>query len=129
MGDPVRAADVAERPASAPVCRHCGTDLKSSKFCPECGKPAAVEKRFCGECGVALETDVKFCGECGWKVKSCGMKPAALLLVFAACASAQLREIPEVLKSPGKLLPCQVVVPKAALKVDSPPAPPCAKPE
>lgn len=64
-----QASDVAERPPSTPVCRHCGADVRTAKFCPECGQPTAAAKQPCGGCGAALEPGVKFCGECGWKVK------------------------------------------------------------
>jgi hypothetical protein len=54
--------------ASKTLCGHCGADVGSAKFCPECGKPAAVKApAFCPNCG-AKASGGKFCGECGTKM-------------------------------------------------------------
>jgi hypothetical protein len=55
------------QPAKTP-CGHCGADMGTSKFCPECGKPAAhAGPAFCPQCG-AKSNGGKFCGECGGKM-------------------------------------------------------------
>lgn len=65
----LRAADASPAAPSTPVCRHCGADLGSAKFCPECGKPTAVQKRFCPQCGEQVAPNAKFCGGCGTPMK------------------------------------------------------------
>jgi membrane protease subunit (stomatin/prohibitin family) len=50
------------------LCGSCGADVGQAKFCPECGKAAAVKAApaFCPGCG-ARSTGSKFCGNCGAK--------------------------------------------------------------
>lgn len=52
------------------------------------------------------------------------MKPAAIFFSFALCATAQLRELPEVLKNPGKLQPWHNLMAKHQVKLETPPDPP-----
>jgi hypothetical protein len=54
--------------AAKTLCGHCGADIGTAKFCPECGKPAAkAGPAFCPQCG-AKSNGGKFCGECGGKM-------------------------------------------------------------
>ena len=49
------------------VCKYCGVDNNSaSKFCKECGRILAKEKR-CSQCQSIIEPDTKFCPHCGNK--------------------------------------------------------------
>jgi hypothetical protein len=53
---------------SKKLCAHCGAEVGDSKFCPECGKPAAVALPIhCPQCG-AEATGGKFCRNCGSKL-------------------------------------------------------------
>jgi O-acetyl-ADP-ribose deacetylase (regulator of RNase III) len=54
--------------AAKTLCAHCGADVGSAKFCPECGKPVAkAGPAFCPQCGEKA-TGSKFCGNCGSKM-------------------------------------------------------------
>lgn len=66
----MKAPDVGERPASTPVCGHCGADIDgAAKFCGQCGKPnKPPAAKFCTQCGHQPKGDVKFCPECGSKM-------------------------------------------------------------
>ncbi|HLJ50903.1 MAG TPA: zinc-ribbon domain-containing protein [Bryobacteraceae bacterium] len=48
------------------LCKDCGANVGSAKFCPECGKPVQKGPTFCPQCG-AKSTGAKFCGDCGHK--------------------------------------------------------------
>jgi hypothetical protein len=64
------AAPLAATNTQAPktLCGHCGADVGTAKFCPECGKPVAkAGPAFCPQCG-AKSNGGKFCGECGGKM-------------------------------------------------------------
>lgn len=41
-------------------CKNCGTEVKSGKFCNECGAPLT-----CPSCGVKISAEMRFCNECG----------------------------------------------------------------
>lgn len=58
---------VAGRPvASGTACVSCKATIPNgAKFCPECGKPAAVPGTACGSCGAIIPAGAKFCPECG----------------------------------------------------------------
>jgi hypothetical protein len=61
-----RAAKVAEVEAT---CESCGARTLGKKFCPSCGKPAAVAAAaFCGDCGAKSTPGSTFCGDCGAKL-------------------------------------------------------------
>lgn len=50
-------------------CPDCGSETLGKRFCPGCGKPAAVAAAaFCGECGKRTSPGAQFCGECGAKL-------------------------------------------------------------
>ena len=50
------------------TCPACNAAVSSGKFCAECGKPLAPEKRFCPSCGVEVGAKAKFCAGCGTKM-------------------------------------------------------------
>ena len=58
-----------ESSPSTPACQHCGADIGTAKFCPECGKPTAVVKPRCPSCNLQLDKPAKFCPECGAKMR------------------------------------------------------------
>lgn len=49
-------------------CPHCSAVVVPGKFCAECGKPLAPEKRFCPSCGIEAGPKAKFCAGCGTKM-------------------------------------------------------------
>ena len=54
--------------AAKHLCGQCGADVGTAKFCPECGKPAAVAApASCPTCGEKTSGG-KFCGNCGSKL-------------------------------------------------------------
>ena len=56
-----------EPPSQA--CPGCGSSLPdSAKFCPECGRTAAVGSRRCSNCNAALSDHANFCSSCGFRV-------------------------------------------------------------
>lgn len=57
-------------------CSHCGCELKSEAFCPDCGKPTgiktcpscrqqSVNEDYCPTCGYKLNKNIKTCASCG----------------------------------------------------------------
>ena len=49
-------------------CPHCAAVVVPGKFCAECGKPLAPQKRFCPSCGGEVGPKAKFCAGCGTKM-------------------------------------------------------------
>jgi predicted nucleic acid-binding Zn ribbon protein len=50
------------------ACAGCGTTLPSSaKFCSECGRTVAGNRR-CINCNASLQEDAHFCSSCGFRV-------------------------------------------------------------
>jgi hypothetical protein len=54
--------------AAKTLCGQCGAEMGSSKFCPECGKPAAkAVPDHCPKCNAETHGH-RFCGNCGNKL-------------------------------------------------------------
>lgn len=52
-------------------CKSCGTATLGKRFCPGCGKPAAVAvAAFCAACGARSAPGAKFCADCGAALKA-----------------------------------------------------------
>jgi membrane protease subunit (stomatin/prohibitin family) len=48
------------------LCASCGYKIPTGmKFCPECGKPAALPRVKCSECKAEIDENMKFCPNCG----------------------------------------------------------------
>jgi len=65
----VRAVDqvseVDAKTTAVAACPHCHARVEGGgKFCPECGKPLALQAT-CAKCGTKFSASAKFCPECG----------------------------------------------------------------
>lgn len=51
------------------ICSNCNAELPAgAKFCSECGQKVELETIHCTNCGKELSIDAKFCADCGTKV-------------------------------------------------------------
>jgi hypothetical protein len=46
------------------ACPHCGARADGSKFCQRCGQTLS-ERPVCAKCAAPLASGSRFCGECG----------------------------------------------------------------
>jgi hypothetical protein len=67
-GLPEAPPQAASPAASGAPCTGCGSALKGSKFCPDCGTPARPAIVACPACGQRPERPTKFCADCGAKI-------------------------------------------------------------
>ena len=74
------------------LCASCGFKIPAgSKFCPDCGKPAAPPKVKCTECKAEIDENMKFCPKCGTSrsreiiCNKCGHKVASGIKFCPEC--------------------------------------------